>query len=194
MISAPAAATAENPMDGNVSSRPVRHQSRRGWLALGVACAALLLVAGCSGGGKHKASANNSTGQISVQQLDKYASCMRHNGVPSFYFEPPGSTPPSTEPVLGLQGYFVPGVGPDTPNLSSAMKACKGVDPFGTPPKTTRQQFDNALRFAQCMRAHGFPTYPDPTEQDGHLLMQPLPSSIDQNSPQFQAAQNKCSS
>jgi hypothetical protein len=179
-------------MDGNVSGRPVRPHFRRGWLALGLACAALLLLTGCGGGGKNKAG-GTSTGQVTVQQLDKFAACMRHNGVPSFYFAPYGSTPTS-DSELSLRGYLVPGVRPNTPNFATAIKACHSVDPLGQPGKVTRQQFDSQLRFAECMRAHGFPTYPDPTEQDGRLTEQPLPSSIDQSSPQFQKAENTCGS
>jgi hypothetical protein len=44
-----------------------------------------------------------------------------------------------------------------------------------------------SLAFAQCMRAHGVPDFPDPNGQSGQLG----PSSgIDPNSPQFQAALN----
>jgi hypothetical protein len=43
-----------------------------------------------------------------------------------------------------------------------------------------------------CMRAHGFPSYPDPDVQNGSLVREPLPTSIDTSSPQFQAAQQIC--
>ena len=44
------------------------------------------------------------------------------------------------------------------------------------------------LRYAECMRAHGVPSFPDPSSNgvfDG--------SDIDPNAPQFQSAQAKCS-
>jgi hypothetical protein len=42
------------------------------------------------------------------------------------------------------------------------------------------------------MRAHGFPDYPDPTEQDGLFTRPALPASIDTSSPQFQSATEAC--
>ena len=57
----------------------------------------------------------------------------------------------------------------------------------------TRQQINNLVKFAACMRAHGYPDYPDPVVQNGSVEEQPLPSSIDTSSAQFQAAQQTCS-
>jgi hypothetical protein len=48
---------------------------------------------------------------------------------------------------------------------------------------------DPAAEYAQCMRKHGVPSFPDPV--DGHIQLQPG-SSIDPSSPQFQAASKAC--
>jgi hypothetical protein len=48
------------------------------------------------------------------------------------------------------------------------------------------------LATAACMRAHGYPGFPDPGEQDGHLVRPPLPASIDISSPRFQSTQEAC--
>jgi hypothetical protein len=45
-------------------------------------------------------------------------------------------------------------------------------------------------RFAQCMRSHGEPNFPDPDAQ-GHFT---LPATISMSSPQFQAADQACKS
>jgi hypothetical protein len=58
----------------------------------------------------------------------------------------------------------------------------------------TRQQIDQLVKFAACMRAHGYPGYPDPQMQNGQPVEQPLPASIDTSSPQFEAAQQTCNS
>lgn len=56
----------------------------------------------------------------------------------------------------------------------------------------TKQQLDQDLKFAACMQAHGFPSYPEPDVQNGQLIQKPLPSSIDTSSPQFEAALKAC--
>jgi hypothetical protein len=189
---APTGAKEEDHMDGNVSSRRTAGRTKRGLFAAAVAGIMLLLVAACGGGGGKKATSGNSPGgPITVQALDKFAVCMRQNGVASFYFAPYGSSPTSNA-ELSLRGYLVPGVGPNTPNFSSAMKACHSVDPVAPPPAASHKQFETLLREAECMRTHGFPTYPDPTEANGRLTEVPLPSSIDQNSPEFLKAQKTC--
>jgi hypothetical protein len=185
------AAKEEDQLDGNVSSRRTIRRTRRGWLMAAAAMTTLLLVTACGGGAKHNAGGSNGSGQISVQALDKFAACMRRNGVLNFYFAPSGSSPASND-ELSLRGYLVPGVGPHTPNFSSAMKACRSVNPIPMPGPASRQQFDSLLHQAECMRTHGFPAFPDPAEVNGRLAVQPLPSSIDQNSPQFLKAQQTC--
>jgi hypothetical protein len=49
------------------------------------------------------------------------------------------------------------------------------------------------VKAAACMRAHGFPDYPDPQRGPNGGVEQLLPSSIDTSSPQYQAAQQACS-
>jgi hypothetical protein len=48
------------------------------------------------------------------------------------------------------------------------------------------------IKAAACMRAHGYPGYPDPAVQHGQPCPCALPSAIDTSSPQFQAAQKTC--
>jgi hypothetical protein len=47
---------------------------------------------------------------------------------------------------------------------------------------------DRAVRFAECMREHGVPDFPDP-EGPGRLL---VPRTIDVQSPQFEQARQAC--
>ena len=129
-----------------------------------------------------------------MQQLDVFAACMRGHGVLNFYFSgsrSPGTSNSST--VLSIMGHYVTGVNPQTSQFSVAMKACKHLLPGGGPHQMTRQQIDQMVKFAACMRAHGYPDYPDPIVANGGIDEQPLPSSIDTSSAQFQAAQQTCS-
>lgn len=55
-------------------------------------------------------------------------------------------------------------------------------------------KYTQALAFSQCMRAHGVPKFPDPS-QNGGLLIQGGPGQgLDPGSPAFQAAQHACRS
>jgi hypothetical protein len=74
--------------------------------------------------------------------------------------------------------------------MKSAMQACQSLQP--KPSAAQQHQFQQAaLRYSQCMRAHGIKDFPDPT--NGGLQLRAGPGSdLDPNSPTFQAAQNAC--
>lgn len=77
--------------------------------------------------------------------------------------------------------------GSDSPgiaSLGSASRSTSAADSASTQ--------GNALKYAQCMRAHGVPKFPDPGP-NGQLQMKVGPGTgIDPNSPTFQAAQRAC--
>jgi hypothetical protein len=50
-----------------------------------------------------------------------------------------------------------------------------------------QQKFTFALKVARCLRAHGYPTFPDPNSSG-----QRIPAGIDTQSPLFQAAETTC--
>ena len=149
-----------------------------------------LLAVACSG--SPSAAPSASPGPGNVQQLDVFAACMRGQGVENFYFSnSPQARNSST--ALSIMGHYVTGVNPQTSQFSTAMKACKHLLPGGGPHQLTQQQIDQMVKFAGCMRAHGYPDYPDPIVANGGIEEKPLPSSIDTSSAQFQAAQQTCS-
>jgi hypothetical protein len=148
-----------------------------------------LLATACSGA--HPAGSTPSPGPGNVQQLDIFAACMRGHGVLNFYFSnSPNAANSST--AISIMGHYVTGVNPQTAQFGTAMKACKHLLPGGGPGQMTRQQINSLVKFAACMRSHGFPDYPDPVIQNGGVEEKPLPSSIDTSSAQFEAAQQKC--
>ena len=155
----------------------------------GVALAgAALLAAGCASA-SHPATANTGSGQLNGHSVDVYAACIRSHGVPNFYFSqtaPANSTAPSLK--LGL--YWAPD--PGTPQFQRASKDCHQLFPGGPPGPVTQQQKEQMLRFAACIRAHGYPSYPDPQFPSGGGVMRPQTPGIDVGSPQFQAAAQTC--
>jgi hypothetical protein len=80
-------------------------------------------------------------------------------------------------------------LGVSSTGLQAAQDACQNL----LPPESLTQQRINAvqaLQFAQCVRAHGVPNFPDP---DGTgRIPDPETGGVDQGSPQFQAANNTC--
>jgi hypothetical protein len=150
-----------------------------------------LLATACSGA--HPAGSGASPAPGNVQQLDVFAACMRSHGVLNFYLSNSPQTS-NTSNELSIMGHYVPGVNPQTAQFRAAMTACKHLLPGGGPPQLTRQQINQMVKFAACMRSHGFPAYPDPVVQNGGVAEQPLPSSIDTSSAQFQQAEQTCNS
>jgi hypothetical protein len=80
---------------------------------------------------------------------------MRAHGVPNF-----------SDPGSGGGGIQVPnGVNTSSPAFQAAQKACFSVLPGGGPGHGTgsEQRKEELVKLAQCMRAHGITTFPDPT-------------------------------
>ena len=84
---------------------------------------------------------------------------------------------------------------PSTPRFQAAEKACQSLVPVPPQGQRTQQQAQQqaqALQYAQCMRTHGVPTFPDPDFSHGITFSDN--GSYDPNSPSFQAANHACGS
>jgi hypothetical protein len=169
-----------------------RHQGGLRGAAVVAALAATALLAACSGGSSHSSGSGISPAQQTAKTMDVSAQCMRSHGQPNFYYANPQSISSTTVAFSVGQGYLVTGVGPHSPQFSSALGSCKHLLPPAPKRTVTKQQLDNDLKFVACMRAHGFPGYPDPDVQNGQIVQTPLPTSIDTSSPQFQTAESAC--
>jgi hypothetical protein len=118
----------------------------------------------------------------------KFASCMRAHGVPSF---------PDPEAGAGVQIPLSLAVNP-SPAFTSAQRACEHLVPAGgSPPAVSAGQQAAALKFAQCVREHHVPNYPNPTYKDGHQVIPPPPLSLSAftqllGSPAFGRASTAC--
>jgi hypothetical protein len=147
-------------------------------LFLALLAVPVLLAAGCGG----SSPSSKSSGQNTQAQQLKYAQCMRQHGV---NVSDPNQNGDQTiqNPQGGVQ------------QMQAAEQACQKYAPNGgQPPKPSAQQQDAMIKFAQCMRNHGIPI-PDPPSQPqpgGAVPLIPQNSGVDQNSPQFQQAQQAC--
>lgn len=142
-------------------------------LAVGVA----LLTAGC-GRGDGSPSASGSSG---YQKDLAFAHCMRAHGVPDFPDPLPQGGFPRAGPGNSLQS------GP-------AMTACQHLLPPIQPMSAAQQAVVLAhdLKWAKCMRAHGFPGISDPAVRPHAGIVITVPAGFDLSSPQAQAAAKAC--
>ena len=162
-------------------------------LAVAALAGPALLAAGC-GGGLPAAAPSASHGLPTAAMLDSFASCVRSHGVPNFYFSRNTHSAADTPDNLLKIGPWVAPANPSSPQFQAALKACQHLIPRPQLSAAQQQALQRRLlKQAACMRAHGYPGYPDPGVQSGGGIIQPtLPSSIDTSSPQFQAALQAC--
>lgn len=146
--------------------------------------AGIALLTACSGG---SSSTGSTTGQSTAyQKALAYAQCIRAHGAPNY-------------PDPNSQGQFVIPNGSSNSSFvnvsAAAQKACQSLEPPSMaqgPPQggqgasTTNKE----LKFAECMRSHGAPNYPDPAANGSFTL----PSGANPESPQWQAADKACQS
>jgi hypothetical protein len=160
---------------------------------LAAAAGIALLATGC-GGGSNTAKSGADNVSSADQVMSTYARCMQNHGL-SVYAAPhkPGSAlPPAGVPFVW--GWTIVGNGLNSPGYPAANKACEHLLPTRTVPDDAElhQQLIRALKGAGCIRAHGYPGFPDPTTQPGYLYWPPLPASIDTTSPQFDSTVKAC--
>jgi len=117
------------------------------------------------------------------EQAVKFAECIRSNGV-SVFPDPNAS---------GQFAYGIPSqsspLNPSSAAWKQAIGACKSLEPSGFMPTSfTPTQLSGRLKFAQCVRANGVPSFPDPTAHGPLIAV-----SGGQSIPGLQAAIEKCS-
>lgn len=158
--------------------------SRRLLLAA-VPCA--LAIAAC--GSSSKPSATAASADPGLQ----FSRCMRAHGVTNF---------PDPSGHGQIQIGDSSGINPQSPAFQGAQQSCRRFSPKGgPPPPMTASQRRAALRFAECMRSHGQPNFPDPTlsapSGASRVLMLrgmqfALGPGIDPKSPAFRQAASRC--
>jgi hypothetical protein len=123
-------------------------------------------------------------------QAVAYAACMRAHGVANF-----------PDPRVSRQGNEVrvrmavpAGVG-GNPQFGAAQRACRKLLPGGGPgnqPVLSAADQAQYLKAAACIRAHGVPSFPDPTFSGGGVHIQH--QGLNESSPAFTAAVRACES
>jgi len=125
-----------------------------------------------------------------------FSRCMRANGVPNF---------PDPKGGGGIQ--LSAAINPKSPAFKTAQSKCKHLLPGGGPPSgpPSAQAKLQALHISECTRSHGVTGFPDPTDKppsspDGYSQILDMagavlavPSTIDTQSPAYEAAAKACS-
>lgn len=170
------------------SQRRMMRPSRL-WAAATVALG--ITLTGCSTGPSSPSAANaassgvsGSSGSTSLAQAVAYSRCIRAHGVPDF-----------PDPVLtpsGHYGYRTNGIDPNSAAFQGALQACKALpSPWNSAgQQLTASQQQAWLNWAQCIRAHGQPNFPDPTFSGTEVH----DSGVGSSSPQLQSAMSACKS
>jgi hypothetical protein len=168
------------------------------------AVAVIVTVAGCSGGSTvptagsqpttaagsqptttaAPAGGSGSSGATPLAQAVAYSQCIRSHGVSNF--------PDPVQTPSGGYGYRTNGIDPSSTAFQAALQACRGLP---SPWTSTGQQLSTAqqqawLTWAQCIRTHGLPDFPDPTFSGSEVH----DSGVASNSPQLQSAMDACKS
>ena len=169
---------------------------------LAVTAGIVLLAAACGGGSSSRSGGSSSTGTSSStagssntggstpgQQDLAFAQCMRSDGVTDF--PDPGSN--GQFPTISAQME-------DSPHFAAGFNACKHLLPAGGVSKA-QQDGPQLLKFAQCMHAHGVPTYPESPSgpANPYSVLEPNTAvnslkvaGVNPNSPVVQAAVQTC--
>jgi hypothetical protein len=110
----------------------------------------VVVVAGCASSGH---AGTTGGGSATPPQFLAYANCMRLHGVPNY-----ADTGPSGDLNPAASGDA------QSPAFVSAQHSCQKLLPAPVGhDKPTERQWELAVAFSACVRAHGLPQFPDPT-------------------------------
>jgi hypothetical protein len=154
------------------------------------ACALLITACGSSSSGTGGTGTAAAANREPALQL---ANCMRSHGVTNF---PDPSAGGAIQ--IGPQS----GINPRSPAFQAAQKSCARYAPIkGGPTTMSASERRKALAFAECVRAHGVPNFPDPsltTPSGAHFaialrgMVFAFTSAFDPRSPAFRHAASAC--
>jgi hypothetical protein len=156
-----------------------RARLRRAGLAAAVLALIGLLATACGGG------SSRAKGHGGVEAALAYARCMRAHGVPDF-------PDPNSNGQFNVDPHSV------SSQETAANQACHHLLNAGRQANAAQQQhmLGQLVKYAQCMRAHGVPNFPDPQTTSGGIGEHPGigfdTPGIDPNNPQVRAANQAC--
>ena len=175
----------------------MRHNSPARTAAAVVAAAVMALLAVACGGGPSSAGSGGAAsagGSSSSRSAVAFSRCMRSNGVPNY-------PDPDSNGVLRKTAPQQFGV--SASQFQAAQTACQHLLQDGgslvqcetagaCSPAQMQQMMTDDLTFARCMRSHGVPNWPDPTESGGRVVFTLDGTGIDHHSTPIEDKMNQC--
>lgn len=161
----------------------------RRWAVTGTVLAAVALTAaGCGSGGSKSSNGSTSQGTTKADSAQAsgiaYAQCMRSHGVSNFPDNAISSSSGGGTEVNLPQGIA------NNPDYKSASQACQSQLPKGGNGGSSSANTGAELTFANCMRSHGVPNFPEPSSSGGMKISSG--NGVDPNSPTFKSAMQTC--
>jgi hypothetical protein len=147
-------------------------------------CAAALASCGSSSS-KPKVGSNS---QLAM------AECFRSHGVPNFP-DPISGSGGEGFPIsqsIGSQAITIEGVAFSGPAFKAAVKTCKLFGGGSSPAPVSESQKLQLFHFAECMRKHGVPNYPDPIFPPGGGIERPGAPGLNLQAPAVREAAKAC--
>jgi hypothetical protein len=186
------------------------HEPRRAWppaartAAALIAAATLALLAACSSSpsSADAGGATSAGGATDSPSTVAYSDCMRSHGVPNY--PDPGSNgevPKGSAQQFGLSNSQFQAAQSDCQHLlptggSFQQQAQQCFNAGNCPPALLQQILTAQRKFAQCMRSHGVPNWPDPTlGSEGRPIFNLIPADITNSqvhSPPIAANMTEC--
>ncbi len=159
----------------------------RGHVVMAVLLAVLAVLAGlagCSSAPGSGSSTATTTVEDTAAVLRELVQCARAHGMPNL-----------PDPQIDANGQpHWPGGEPPAPT-ESVMRACRSIiDRLPAQPAGEGGDAANVqalIRFAGCIRDHGFPGFPDP-QPDGKFSASAFPPGVKPGNPPFDAAMRAC--
>jgi hypothetical protein len=131
--------------------RPHRARPPRAGTAAAIAAATVIAACGSNSPTSSRSRAQTNPSEAQAQQdVVNFARCMRSHGVSHFPDD--------------LHVQSVPGLDPSAPAFRTAQTLCQHLLPVKTAPSASPSARTRAelLRLSTCLRAHGYPSMPDP--------------------------------
>ena len=182
---------------------PIRHRrtmTRLLRIALPLVVSAVALAAcGGSSSTPHVAAASSQPGQRTAaagghstappsvtQLIHTTAQCLREHGVPNFpdpVVDTHGNLQYDDQLIKSLPAAVAQSAEQACQSqINAAESAVPAAQPAATP-----QEIQQATQFAQCMRQHGWPNFPDPDSHARFELSNPNDGPASKRDPSFQA-------